>query len=210
MSDAFSDKISSADPAPLGLAGFAFTTFVLSFVNSGLFNTGTSASLGTLVIPLAIFWGGVGQLIAGIFEMRRGSVFGYTAFCSYGAFWLFYAFLILFLGSSGANGGQLLTPGADFEGAVGITLILWGVFTLYMWIPAMHLNLALNLVFLTLWITFFLLGAGNLMANDSIIHLGGYLGIVCAALAAYTSFAVVTNSVVEHKLPLGPAIKILG
>lgn len=209
MSDAFSEKVMGADPAPLGLAGFAFTTFVLSFANSGLFSAATTASLEAVVIPLAIFWGGLGQLIAGIMEIRRGNVFGYTAFCSYGAFWLFYAFLILFLNMVGST-GPLLGTGADFDGAVGITLILWGVFTLYMWIPALHLNLALNLVFLTLWVTFFLLGFGALMGQSGLTHLGGMLGIVCAALAAYTSFAVVTNSVVAHKLPLGPAIKILG
>ena len=218
MSDALSEKISAGDPAPLGLAGFAFTTFVLSFANSGLFHDNTSLSLEMVVIPLALFWGGLAQFVAGLFEMRKGNTFGFTAFCSYGAFWLFFGVLNVLGNMTGSTGSviDLANTSGDLTGALGLTLILWGVFTLYMWIPAMHLNLCLNLVFLTLWVTFFLLGFGNwtMSSNatngENLVKLGGMLGIVCAALAAYGSFAVVTNTVVSHKLPLGPAIKILG
>ena len=94
MSEAFYGKAMSADPAPLGLAGFAFTTFILSFANSGLFGSNPAAGdLVIVVVPLALFWGGTAQFVAGIFEMRKGNTFGFTAFCSYGAFWLFFAFL---------------------------------------------------------------------------------------------------------------------
>lgn len=211
MSDALSEKISAGDPGPLGLAGFAFTTFVLSFANSGLFGkdvAGTVAfNLVWIVVPLAFFWGGLAQFIAGLFEMRKGNTFGFTAFCSYGAFWLFVAFFYLFTGM-GLIAPELGTN--QFGQAFGLTLILFGVFTLYMWIPAIHLNLDLNIVFLTLWITFFLLGLGDYLGQDALTALGGLVGIVCAAFAAYGSFAVVTNTVVSHKLPLGPAIKFLG
>ena len=216
MSDALSEKISAGNPAPLGLAGFAFTTFVLSFANSGLFHSDTSGSLEAIAIVMALFWGGLAQFIAGLFEMRKGNTFGFTAFCSYGAFWFWFAFLFILSYMIGNDNGSVIGGGSDFYSALGISLILWGVFTFYMWIPAMHLNLTLNLVFLCLWITFFLLGFGNwtLASNatngNNLIHLGGYVGILCAVFAAYGSFADVTNTIVEHKLPLGPAIKILG
>lgn len=210
MSEKLSENIMAGDPAPLGLAGFAFTTFVLSFANSGLFKDTTTSSFLAIVIPMALFWGGIAQFTAGIFEGRKGNTFGFTAFCSYGAFWLFYAFLNILANMSGVGANAVNGLGGDFAGAVGITLILWGVFTLYMWIPAMHLNLVLNLVFLCLWVAFFLLGLGAYMNQSGLTNLGGYVGIICAVFAAYGSFAVVTNSIVAHKLPLGPAIAILG
>ena len=107
MSEKLSESIMAGDPAPLGLAGFAFTTFLLSFVNSGIFGgaasgtawlaaSGTTAdNMISLVIPLAFFWGGLAQFIAGLFEMRKGNTFGFTAFCSYGAFWLFVTFFFV-------------------------------------------------------------------------------------------------------------------
>ena len=213
MSDALSEKISAGDPAPLGLAGFAFTTFVLSFANSGLFHDNTSVSLAMVVIPLALFWGGLAQFVAGLFEMRKGNTFGFTAFCSYGAFWLFFGVLNVLGNMSGSTGSviDLTSTSGDLTGALGLTLILWGVFTLYMWIPAMHINLTLNLTFLLLWITFFLLGAGDYLNQTGLVALGGFVGIATAVVAAYGSFAIVTNSVLGVKrFPLGFAINILG
>jgi len=189
------EKALTADPAPLGLAGFAFTTFLLSFQNSGLL-PGTTAMI---VMPLAFAYGGFAQLITGAFEMRKGNTFGFTAFTSYGAFWMFYALVVLF-----ASLNIITIPG----GALGTALILWGFFTLYMWIPAMTSSLSLNLTFLFLWIAFFFLGAGNLYASTMFTHIGGYFGFLTAFFAAYTSFAVVTNSVVgPGTIPLGPGLK---
>jgi succinate-acetate transporter protein len=184
-----------ADPAPLGLAGFAFTTFLLSFDNSGLL----PASTAMVVMPLAFAYGGFAQIITGAYEMRKGNTFGFTAFTSYGAFWMFYALLVLF-----ASLGIITIPDA----ALGTALILWGFFTLYMWIPAMTTNLTLNLTFLFLWIAFFLLGAGALESSTLLTHLGGYVGFLTAFFAAYTSFAAVTNSVVgAGTIPTGPGLK---
>ena len=220
MSEKFHESIMAGDPAPLGLAGFAFTTFLLSFVNSGLFGgtvsgtawlaaSGTTAdNMITLVIPLAFFWGGLAQFVAGIFEKRKGNTFGFTAFCSYGAFWLFVSFFFI-LALMGITTPALNTK--EFGQAFGITLILFGIFTLYMWIPAMHLNLTLNLTFLFLWITFFLLGAGDYLNQTGLVALGGFVGIATAVVAAYGSFAIVTNSVLGVKrFPLGFAMNILG
>lgn len=194
MADAFESpftKALSADPAPLGLAGFAFTTFLLSFTNAGII------SAGGAVVPFAIAYGGLAQLMAGIFEMRKGNTFGFTAFSSYGAFWLFYALLNLLAGMN------LITISAH---EVGMALILWGVFTLYMWLPAMMANFSLNLTFFFLWLAFFLLGASNLTGSMVLLHAGGYVGFLTAFFAAYTSFAIVTNYMRPGTLPLGPGL----
>ncbi len=190
------DKALLADPAPLGLAGFAFTTFLLSFINVGWL-TGADA-IGT-VIPLAIFWGGLGQLLAGVFEMRKGNTFGFTAFSSYGAFWLFFATLEIL----GALHVVVVT-----DVAVGTSLLLFGIFTFYMWIPAMFANLGLNLTFLFLWLAFVFLGLGDILPNGTVTQVGGVLGILAAAAAAYTSFAIVTNSNLgPGTIPLGPGMR---
>jgi hypothetical protein len=189
------NKALAADPAPLGLAAFAFTTFLLSFINAGFIS---SAGVG-VVVPLAVAYGGLAQLIAGSWEMRRGNTFGFTAFSSYGAFWLFYAFLNLL-----ADTHIVSTLPAV---AVGWALVLWGIFTLYMWAGAMMLNVTLNLTFLTLWITFILLGAGAIYNSTIMTHLGGYFGILAAFFAAYTSFAIIVNSIRPRTIPVGPGLK---
>ena len=194
MADAMDSPFSKAllaDPAPLGLAGFAFTTFLLSFYNAGILKDAGA------VVPLAIAYGGLGQLLAGVFEMRKGNTFGFTAFSSYGGFWLFYALLILF------SGTKMITINNT---EVGYALILWGFFTLYMWLPAMMASTSLNLTFLFLWLAFFALGIGLITGTTAITHLGGYLGFLTAFFAAYTSFAIVTNSVRPGTLPLGPGL----
>ena len=189
------EKALTADPAPLGLAAFAFTTFLLSFKNAGFL----PASTANIVMPLAFAYGGFCQILTGAFEMRKGNTFGFTAFTSYGAFWMFYALVVLF-----ASAGLITIPDA----ALGTALILWGFFTLYMWIPAMTASLTLNLTFLFLWLAFFFLGAGAVYGNTLVTNIGGYLGFLTAFFASYTSFAIVTNSVVgPGTIPLGPGLK---
>ncbi len=185
-------KVLAADPAPLGLAGFAFTTFLLSFYNAG-FLSGPD-----VVVPLAIAYGGLGQLYAGAFEMRKGNTFGFTAFSSYGGFWLFYALLIILSAM-----GIIAPTGKE----IGFALILWGFFTLYMWIPAMMASLSLNLTFLFLWLAFFVLGAGAVTNSMMLNHIGGYLGFATAFFAAYTSFAIVMNFSRPGSIPVGPGVK---
>ncbi len=188
-----------ADPAPLGLAAFAFTTFLLSFANAGWL----SGSAVFVVMPLAMFYGGTMQIIAGCFEMRKGNTFGFTAFCSYGAFWWFYATLVLFA-SLGIIDLAVLTA------AIGASLILWGLLTLYLWVPAMFANFTLNMTFLFLWLAFFALGASALLGIAILQTVGGYFGLLTAFFASYTSFAIVTNSVVgAGTIPTGPGIRQL-
>jgi uncharacterized protein len=170
-----------ADPAPLGLAGFALTTFVLSMFNAGLISTKGLP----IVFGLALAYGGLAQLLAGMWEFKNNNAFGATAFTSYGAFWLsFWAFQQFFAKE---------VPAAHVGDALGVYLIGWGIFTAYMWIASFRVSVAVNLVFLLLAITFFLLGVGEARGTENIVKAGGYFGLATAAAAWYASFAVVTN-----------------
>jgi uncharacterized protein len=181
------------NPAGLGLASFGLTTVLLSLINAGVLPPGGE----NVVLPLAIALGGTAQIIAGIMEARTGNTFGTTAFVAYGAFWWWFA-LLLILGHNGVL--DLKEAGST----IGAALVLWGVFTLYMWIATFRLNRVVFLVFLTLWVTFFLLGGGALMGSPMVSRLGGCLGLVCGTLALYGSFAIVTNSTFGRTvLPLG-------
>ena len=170
-----------ADPAPLGLAAFALTTFVLSFFNAGL----VSDKGLPVVLGLALAYGGITQLFAGMWEFRNNNTFGATAFSSFGAFWISFFVLEQFQASK--------IPTAHLGKAVGLYLIAWGIFTTYMWVASFRVSVAVNLVFLLLAATFFLLGIGNANGTDSIVHAGGWVGIATAAAAWYASFASVTN-----------------
>jgi len=172
----------AVDPAPLGLAAFALTTFVLSMFNSGL----VSEKGEPVVLGLALAYGGLAQLLAGMWEFKNHNVFGATAFTSYGAFWLsFWAFNQFYV--------DKITDKADLGHAVGLYLIGWGIFTAYMWIASFRVSVAVNIVFLLLAATFIVLGIGNSGANMDIVKIGGYLGLATAVAAWYASFAVVTN-----------------
>ena len=166
-----------ANPAPLGLAGFALTTWMLSLINAG-FASGDGMGM---VLALAFAFGGTAQFIAGVTELKRGNTFGMTAFCAYGAFWWSFALFVQFLHGN--------TPAAF----VGWYLFMWGVFTLYMLIAALKLNRALQLVFLVLVITFWLLAAGEWTGSASLHQFGGYGGLITALLAFYLSAAEVIN-----------------
>ena len=181
------------NPAALGLAGFGLTTVLLSLINAGVLPSGGEP----VVIPLAMAFGGTAQILAGLMEVRVGNTFGMTAFIAYGAFWWWFA-LLLMLGHNGVLDLK------DAGSTIGVALLLWGVFTLYMWIATFRLPRLLFLIFLTLWPTFLLLGLGALMAAPGTTHMGGWLGLVCGALALYGSFAIVTNSTFgKTVLPLG-------
>ena len=172
---------SIADPAPLGLAGFALTTFVLSMFNAGL----VAQEGEPVVFGLALAYGGLAQFLAGMWEFRKGNTFGATAFSSYGAFWLsFWAYVTFF---------ATRIPEGNRGSAVGLYLIAWGIFTFYMWIASFRTNTAVMIVFLLLWITFVLLGIGDAAGNDSISKFGGWVGLATALAAFYASFAGVTN-----------------
>jgi len=171
-----------ADPGPLGLAAFALTTFVLSMFNAGL----VSSAGEPVVLGLALGYGGVAQILAGMWEFRTGNTFGAVAFTSFGAFWLsFWAFVTFFEGD---------IPTANIGDAVGLYLIAWGIFTTYMFVASLRTTAAIAAVFFLLAITFFLLGIGNSGGNDGLVEAGGWFGLATAVAAWYASFAAVTNA----------------
>ena len=186
-----------ANPAPLGLIGFGLTTVLLSLINAGILpKTGEN-----VVIPLAMAYGGTIQILAGLLEFRTGNTFGTTAFLSYGAFWWWFALLLIL-------GGNHVLPLDGTGSTIGVALLLWGVFTMYMWVATFRLARALWWIFLTLWIAFYLLGLGALLGMPGLTEAGGWTGLLCGALAMYASFDLVANSTFGRDvLPLGsPAI----
>ena len=173
----------TADPGPLGLAAFALTTFVLSMFNSGL----VSEKGVPVVLGLALAYGGLAQLLAGMWEFRTGNTFGAVAFTSYGAFWLsFWAFEVFY--------AKDITDKVTTGNAVGLYLIAWGIFTAYMFIASLRVSVAVSVVFALLAITFILLGIGDASATPDITKAGGFVGIATAVAAWYASFAAVANS----------------
>ncbi|MGH7120439.1 MAG: acetate uptake transporter [Acetobacteraceae bacterium] len=178
--------------APLGLIGFATTTWLLSMVNAGWFD----AKSLSVVLAMALVYGGTTQALAGILSFVRGETFATVAFLSYGAFWISLVALFKLFG-----GGP--------EAMIGWYLIVWGIFTFYMWIATFRHNMALQLVFLTLWIAYLLLAIGSWGAGHAFTIAGGYVGLVCAAFAAYTSAAELINGDFGRTiLPLGPFTRL--
>ena len=180
-----------ANPAPLGLAGFAATTMMLSLINGNLISP---RGVGP-VLALALAYGGIAQLLAGMWEFRTGNTFGAVAFSSFGAFWISFFILLHVVPAA------LITPHA-----LSAYLWIWGGFTFYMFFASLRTTGAIALVFLLLWITFFLLAIGNMgNLHPTWTHWGGYVGIATAVAAFYASFAQVMNSTFGRVvLPLFP------
>lgn len=187
-----------ADPGPLGLAAFAGTTFVLSVFNANIIG---NAALEAVVLPLALFYGGLAQLLAGMWEFRKANTFGATAFASFGAFWLSFAALVRFV----------KLPAATAHEAVGLYLLMWAIFTAYMFVASLRTTAAVAGVFLTLTITFVLLTIGELGQHPLWTKAGGWAGLITAAVAWYASFAGVTNSTWRRTvLPVVPLTSSMG
>jgi uncharacterized protein len=182
-----------ANPAPLGLAGFAGTTFVLSLVNSGLVGDKTLVGGGLLplVAGLALAYGGIAQLLAGIWEFRTGNTFGAVAFSSYGAFWISFFFIVQAAGTVAKT---------ELFSGLGLYLWMWGLFTAMMFFASLRTTGAIAVVFLLLAITFIVLGIGNAAlagttnVTNGTIKLGGYIGILTAIAAWYAAIAAVLAS----------------
>jgi uncharacterized protein len=182
-----------ADPGPLGLAAFALTTFVLSMFNANL----VSSAGEPVVLGLALGYGGIAQILAGMWEFRTGNTFGAVAFTSFGAFWLsFWALVTFFVGD---------IPAAHVGASVGLYLIAWGIFTTYMFVASLRTTAAIAVVFFLLAVTFFLLGIGNSGETEGLVEVGGWFGLATAVAAWYASFAAVTNSTFGRTvLPVRP------
>lgn len=181
---------SSGNPAPLGLMAFGMTTVLLNLHNAGFF------SLSTMILAMGIFYGGIAQIITGIMEWKKGNTFGTVAFTSYGLFWLTLVGLLIMpaLGWGTA---------ADKGGLIAF-YFMWGLFTLLMFVGTLKLNRALQIVFGSLAVLFFLLALRDITGSEIIGKLTGYEGIFCGISAIYTSIAQIWNEVYKKQiLPLG-------
>ena len=171
----------ASDPGPLGLAGFALTTFLLSVHNAG-WDRGT----GLAWLGYAFAYGGLAQLLAGMWEFKNRNVFGSTAFTSYGAFWIGLGLWVELAAGSAKSAAQ---AGND----LGWILLAFFIFTTYMWLCSAATNLVLFSLFAILDVTFLILTIGNFSSNVSTVKFGGVLGVITAAIAWYASAAGVIN-----------------
>lgn len=187
-------KDTSANPAPLGLFGFGMTTILLNLHNAGFFE------MNSMILGMGIFYGGIAQIIAGLLESKKNNTFGMTAFISYGSFWLTLVALIIL-----PKLGWVAAPSKD---AMVAYLIMWGIFTLLFFIGTLKISRALQFVFFSLTVLFFLLAAGDITENESLKTFTGYEGIICGASAIYTGIAGVLNDVNGRiVLPVGTIVK---
>jgi len=179
-----------ANPAPLGLAGFGITTLLLNVVNAGII---PKDSIG-MVLPVGLFYGGLAQLLAGMWEAKKNNTFGFTAFSSFGAFWMAFAVMELLA----MNGAIQPIP----KGGLTVFLIAWGIFTTYMFIGTIRISVALMVVFAGLAVLFYLLAIG--VHNTDVHKFAGYEGLFTAGAALYASAAGVINETWgRNLLPLG-------
>jgi len=180
-----------ADPAPLGLAAFALTTFILSVFNAGLL----PKSAEVVILGVALFYGGLAQLFAGMWEFVKGNTFGALAFSSYGAFWMSFWYLVAHSGLTKADAPQ----------GIGIFLLAWTIFSAYMTFVTHKISGLLFILFSVLMVTFSLLTIGAFFSAPLITNIGGYFGIVTAFIAWYASFAGVHNGTIKTSvLPTWP------
>jgi succinate-acetate transporter protein len=191
------DEQKIANPAPLGLMGFGMTTVLLNLLNAQII---PAEALG-MILAMGFFYGGIAQVIAGIWELKNGNTFGATAFSSYGLFWMTFVFINFFPAMG------LVSPIADaaLRSLVLVPyLFMWGLFTFWMFLSTLKLNRALQVVFLTLTILFWLLAIGH--AGFPIVNvIAGYEGIICGFSAIYTAMAEVMNEIYGRVvLPIGP------
>ena len=184
-----------ANPAPLGLAAFALTTFLLSAANAHWMKGNAT---GDAWLPYALAYGGIAQFLAGMWEFRNKNVFGATAFSTYGAFWIGLFFYV-----------RLVAPTAPLKTAflthdLAWILLAFAIFNTYMMLLSAEVNLAVFGVFLTLEITEIVLFIGNFANSAGTVQFGGYVGILTALVAWYASFAILSNDMDGRiKLPAG-------
>jgi succinate-acetate transporter protein len=187
-------KDTSANPAPLGLFAFGMTTILLNLHNAGFFE------INSMILAMGIFYGGLAQVVAGIMESKKNNTFGFTAFLSYGFFWLTLVALIVM--------PKLGWMAAPSTAAMIAYLIVWGIFTALLFIGTLRISKALQFVFASLTLLFFLLALGDATENSAIKTFTGYEGIVCGASAVYSAIASLLNEIYGRTmLPVGLVIK---
>ena len=177
----------TANPAPLGLLGFGMTTVLLNVHNAGFYE------LGTMILSMGIFYGGIAQVIAGIMEWKKGNTFGTTAFVSYGFFWITLAGLLIMP----KIGWWDKAPGSA---EMGTFLLMWGIFTFVMYLGTLKLSKSLQLIFGSLTILFFLLTIADYSGNSLIKTIAGYEGLICGGSAIYAGLGQVINEVYGRKV----------
>lgn len=171
----------TANPAPLGLMGFGMTTVLLNLHNAGIFE------LGSMILAMGIFYGGMAQIVAGIMEWKKGNTFGTTAFTSYGFFWLSLVALLIL--------PKMGMAAAAENSAMVAYLIMWGIFTGVLFVGTLKLNHALQFVFASLTVLFFLLALGDYTGSATIKHIAGFEGVICGFSAIYAGLAQVINEI---------------
>ncbi len=170
-----------ANPAPLGLMGFGMTTILLNLHNAGFF------ALGSMILAIGMFYGGLAQVIVGLMEWKLGNTFGMIAFTSYGMFWISLVALLIL--------PDMHIGSATEKSALAAFLLMWGIFTFVMLMGTLRTNKVMVFVFASLTLLFVLLGLGNSMNNPDIIRIAGYEGIICGASALYLASAEILNEV---------------
>lgn len=191
-----SDSVQIGNPGPLGLAAFALTTFMLSVFNAG--SNLIDGKLEGVVLPVALFYGGLAQFAAGMWEYRVNNTFGATTFTSYGAFWMSFSAYVYFIVPNIEQTNKV-------NCATGLFLLSWFIFTLYMNVASWRISIAIFLIFVVLNLTFLFLIIGILGKIPVMINIGGWFGIVTAALAWYASAANIINTTFKKSLlPVGP------
>ena len=178
MSVELKEKV-TANPGPLGLLGFGMTTVLLNLHNAGLL------PLSIVIVAMGIALGGLAQIIAGIRELKQGNTFGGTAFTAYGLFW--WSLVLIWVNPfEGLNGGDNVS--------MGFYLLLWGIFTLFMFIGTLKHNRATQVVFGTLTVLFFLLAIGDFTYSHVVTTIAGIEGIVCGLSAIYSAMGQIVNA----------------
>jgi hypothetical protein len=193
-----------ADPAPLGLAAFALTTFLLGAASAGWMTKGTTNAF----LGYAFAYGGLCQLLAGMWEFRNRNVFGATAFSSYGGFWIGFGLWFLLVAEHAAPAGITAAAyGAEVQHDIGWIFLAFAIFNAYMLIWSTQVNVAVFAVFLTLELTEIFVFIGKLGGNTNIAKVGGYIAVVTAVVAWYTSAAGVANGMGGRlRVPVGKPI----
>ncbi len=189
------NEVKLANPAPLGLMGFGMTTVLLNIHNAGFF-----PEISPMVLAMGLFYGGIGQVVAGILEYKKGNTFGLTAFSSYGLFWLTLVGLVLM---------PKIIPGLEGtpQSFMGCYLAMWGIFTFFMFIGTFKANRALQVVFGSLVVLFALLAVKDFTGNEMVGKVAGFEGIFCGGSAIYLAMAEVLNEQFGRKiLPIGEVV----
>ena len=180
-----------ANPAPLGLLGFGMTTVLLNLHNAGLY------TLDSMILAMGIFYGGFAQILAGTMEWKKGNTFGTAAFTSYGLFWLSLVALVLL--------PQIGLTDAPLPAAMAAYFIMWGIFTSVMFAGTLKINRALQFVFASLAILFFLLAISEIFNSPTTRVIAGYEGVICGMSAVYAGLAQVLNEIYgKVVLPICP------